>query len=203
MNPTCGIYCLQSVQLHFPPFQHLLCFLKIGRVLVSFIVIWVPSKRKNEYQFNKFWFKLDPIYYCFNLQTETYLKHYYAEPLNAIIRLSTVNFYTCDLTLICISLFTNSFYSSPFIFISPSLLPTHQTLFCSIRAPVTIASFSIIIISYPSDTSLKITSINMYSSLESLRVFCAQNRVNQTFYINRLSQKWVHISSVLLFLQTT
>ena len=37
MNPTCCTYTLQSLQLHLSPFQHLICFLKIGRVLESFI----------------------------------------------------------------------------------------------------------------------------------------------------------------------
>ena len=36
-NPTCGIYVLQSLQLHSPPFQQLIRSLKIGRVFDCFI----------------------------------------------------------------------------------------------------------------------------------------------------------------------
>ena len=36
-NPTFGIYNLQSLQLHFPPPQHLICFLKMGRLFDCFI----------------------------------------------------------------------------------------------------------------------------------------------------------------------
>ena len=32
MNPTCGKYILQNLQLHSPPSQHLIRFLNIGRV---------------------------------------------------------------------------------------------------------------------------------------------------------------------------
>ena len=36
-NPTFGIHTLHSLQLHFSPFQHRICFLKIGRLLDCFI----------------------------------------------------------------------------------------------------------------------------------------------------------------------
>ena len=36
-NLTFGIYTLQSLQLHFPAFQHLICFLKIARLFDCFI----------------------------------------------------------------------------------------------------------------------------------------------------------------------
>ena len=35
--PSCGIYILQSLQLQFSPFQHLIWLLKIGSVLASLI----------------------------------------------------------------------------------------------------------------------------------------------------------------------
>ena len=35
IGPTFGIHTLQSLQLHFSPFQHLICFSKIGSTEVE------------------------------------------------------------------------------------------------------------------------------------------------------------------------